>query len=188
MHLDRVVGLFVDDAWYVLLAKSLAVGQGYTLMNSPSQGILPLYPPAFPFLLSLFCRIWPSFPENIYLLKSVSVAARMATGVIAYLYLVRERRLPTLLALGLSCASVVSPPRVLIAASTVMSEWVVALSFLLTVVVMEKCVRAEHSARRIQLALAGAELASIAFLTRSIAVALIAAGFLYLLNARLIKS
>ncbi|MBL8190262.1 MAG: hypothetical protein JNK38_19755, partial [Acidobacteria bacterium] len=44
LRLDRVVGLFVDDGWYVLLAKSLATGQGYSLINSPSSGILPLYP------------------------------------------------------------------------------------------------------------------------------------------------
>ncbi|MFN8002205.1 MAG: hypothetical protein U0X75_14450 [Acidobacteriota bacterium] len=48
MRLDRVVGMFQDDAWYVLLAKALATGQGYTLVNSPTSGILPLYPPAFP--------------------------------------------------------------------------------------------------------------------------------------------
>jgi len=32
LRLDRVVGLFVDDAWYVLLAKSLATGHGYSLL------------------------------------------------------------------------------------------------------------------------------------------------------------
>ncbi|MGE0130194.1 MAG: hypothetical protein AB7U82_19080 [Blastocatellales bacterium] len=188
LRLDRVVGLFVDDGWYVLLAKSLATGQGYSLINSPTTGILPLYPPAFPFLLSLFYRIWPSFPDNIYLLKSVSVVAMMVVGVIAYRYFVRERKLPAHLALGISFAAVVSPPLVFIATSTVMSECVFALVFLITIVVMEKCVRAGQGARGIQLALTGAALASTAFLTRSIGVALVAAGFLYLLKARLIKS
>src|SRR5215467_12408527 len=64
LRLDRVVGLFVDDGWYALLAKSLATGQGYSLINSPSPGILPLYPPGFPFLLSLVYRLSPHFPEN----------------------------------------------------------------------------------------------------------------------------
>lgn len=188
LRLDHVVGLFVDDAWYALLAKSLATGQGYQLINSPSPGILPLYPPAFPFLLSLFYRIWPSFPDNIYLLKSVSVVAMMAVGVIAYRYFVRDRKLPAHLALGISFAAVVSPPLAFIATSTLMSECVFALIFLLTIVVMERCVRAGQGARGIQLALAGAALASVAFLTRSIGVALVVAGFLYLLKARLIKS
>src|SRR5256885_2079951 len=52
LRLDHVVGMTVDDAWYVMLAKALATGQGYTLINSPSPGILPLYPPAFSFILS----------------------------------------------------------------------------------------------------------------------------------------
>src|SRR5437868_2377050 len=50
LRLDRVAGLFVDDGWYIMLAKAMATGQGYTLINSPSSGILPLYPPGFPFL------------------------------------------------------------------------------------------------------------------------------------------
>src|SRR4030095_15746513 len=54
LRLDGVVGLTIDDAWYVLLAKTLATGQGYTLVNSPTPGILPLYPPGFPLLLSIF--------------------------------------------------------------------------------------------------------------------------------------
>ena len=78
LRLDGVVGLFTDDAWYVLLAKALATGQGYSIANSPTPGILPLYPPAFPFLLSLVFRLSPGFPENVWLLKSVSVAAMLA--------------------------------------------------------------------------------------------------------------
>lgn len=188
LHLDRVVGLFVDDGWYVLLAKSLATGQGYSLINSPSSGIPPLYPPAFPFLLSLVYRIWPSFPDNVYLLKSVSIAAMMGVGVIAYRYFIRERKLPAHLALAIAVASVLSPPLVFLATSSLMSECVFALIFLLTVVVLEKCVRAGRGARSIQLAVLGASLASIGFLTRSIALALIVGGFLYLLKTRLIKS
>ncbi len=41
LRLDRVVGMFMDDAWYALLGQALATGQGYTLINSPTPGILP---------------------------------------------------------------------------------------------------------------------------------------------------
>lgn len=187
LRLDRVVGLFVDDGWYVLLAKSLATGQGYSLINSPSPGILPLYPPAFPFLLSLVYRLSPNFPDNVWLLKSVSVVAMMAVGIIGYRYFVRERNLPPMLALIICLAAVLSPPLVFMATSTVMSECVFALIFLATVVVMEKCRRAETAAVQLKLAAFGGLLASIAFLTRSIAISVIAAGFLYLLRARLLK-
>jgi hypothetical protein len=57
LRLDHVVGLIVDDAWYVLLAKALATGQGYTLINSPTPGITPFYPPGFAALLSIFYRL-----------------------------------------------------------------------------------------------------------------------------------
>lgn len=187
LRLDRVVGLFVDDGWYILLAKSLATGQGYSLINSPSSGILPLYPPAFPFLLSLVYRISPDFPNNVWLLKSVSVAAMMGVGIIGYRYFVKERNLPPMLALGICVAAVLSPPLVFMATSTMMSECVFALIFLAVVVVMEKCRRAETASVQMKLAALGGVLASIAFLTRSIAVSLIAAGFFYLLKARLIK-
>ncbi|MDX2044425.1 MAG: hypothetical protein SF097_24660 [Acidobacteriota bacterium] len=187
LRLDQVVGLFVDDGWYILLAKSLATGQGYSLINSPSPGILPLYPPAFPFLLSLVYRLSPNFPDNVWLLKSVSVAAMMAIGIIGYRYFVKERNLPPMLALGICVAAVLSPPLVFMATSTMMSECVFALIFLLTVVVMEKCRRAETISAQMKLAAVGGTLASIAFLTRSIAISVIAAGFLYLLKARLLK-
>jgi hypothetical protein len=187
LRLDRVVGLFVDDGWYILLAKSLATGQGYSLINSPNSGILPLYPPAFPFLLSLVYRISPNFPDNVWLLKSVSVVAMMAVGVIGYRYFVKERNLPPKLALGICVAAVLSPPLVFMATSTMMSECVFALIFLATVVVLEKCRRAETVSAQLKLAAVGGVLASIAFLTRSIAISVIAAGFFYLLKARLLK-
>jgi len=80
LRLDKVFGMMLDDAWYLVLAKSLATGQGYTLINSPTPSIVPIYPPAFPFLLSLLYRLSPQFPENLWLLKSLSVVAMLATG------------------------------------------------------------------------------------------------------------
>ena len=181
LWLDRVVGLFTDDAWYVLLAKGLATGRGYSIVNSPTPGILPLYPPAFPFLLSLVFRISPNFPDNVWLLKSVSMVAMLGTGLLAYRYFVRDRELPAPWALAIAVGAVLSPPLVFLATSTVMSECVFALVFLSTIMVMERCVRAGSSARGLQLAVAGAALASAGFLTRSIAFSLIVAGGLYLL-------
>jgi hypothetical protein len=187
LRLDHIVGLFIDDGWYVLLANSLATGQGYSLINSPSPGVLPLYPPAFPFLLSIVYRISPDFPENLWLLKSVSVAAMMGAGVVAYRYFT-GRKLSAPLALAISVASALSPPLVFLATSTVMSECVFTFIAFLTIAAMERVVRAGQSARGLRLAVVCAALASAAFLTRSMAVGLIAAGVLYLVKERLIKS
>src|SRR5438552_909699 len=49
LRLDPVVGQFEDDAWYLILAKSLATGHGYNLINLPQHSGLYFYPPLFPF-------------------------------------------------------------------------------------------------------------------------------------------
>src|SRR5436190_18042913 len=118
LRLDKVVGLVVDDAWYVLLAKALATGQGYTLINSPTPGITPFYAPAFPALLSIFYRISPNFPNNIWLLKSVSIAAMMGVGLVTFTYFKRERELPVWVAFALALATTIYPALVFLATST----------------------------------------------------------------------
>lgn len=188
LSVDRVVGMFVDDAWYVLLAKALATGQGYTLINSPSAGILPLYPPGFPWLLSLAYRLAPQFPQNVWLFKSISIAAMLGVGIVSYRYFVRYRGLPHYVALGIAAATAVSPPQVFFATTTVMAECVFMFSQLLAIVVIERCVRVGRSGRAWHYALLGAALASFAFLTRSIAFALIVAAFVYLVKERLLRA
>lgn len=196
IRMNRVFGLLVDDAWYVLLAKSLATGQGYSVINSPSAGILPLYPPAFPFLLSLAYRIWPQFPENIVLLKWLSVAAMIGSGVLAYRYFTRYRKLSPVLAWMIAMATMLSPSLVFLATSTLMSECVFMCVFLGAIVASERGIQLwqfwqsgqplQERKAWIYLVL-GAVLASGAFLMRSIALSLIAAVFLYLLKERMLK-
>jgi hypothetical protein len=190
LRLDSVVGMMVDDAWYVLLAKSLATGQGYSLINSPTPGILPLYPPGYPFLLSILYRLNPNFPDNIWLLKSVSVAAMMGVGVLSYFYFRRDRSLPAPLALGIGFAATICPPLVSLATSSVMSECVFALTVIATVVVVERGVQAGQagSGKTWLYAPASALLASYAFLTRSVAIGLLAAVFLYFLKERMVRA
>ncbi|MBA3257813.1 MAG: hypothetical protein H0T64_14375 [Pyrinomonadaceae bacterium] len=188
LSLDRVVGMYVDDAWYVMLAKALATGQGYTLINSPSPGILPLYPPAFPWLLSFAYQFAPQFPQNVWLFKSISIAAMLGVGIVAYRYFVRDRKLPHFLALGIALVTVVSPPLVFFATTTVMAECVFMLTQLSAIAVIERCARAGKRGRVWHYALLGAALASFAFLTRSIAFALVVAAFVYLLKERLLRA
>ncbi|MCI0389763.1 MAG: hypothetical protein MOB07_13515 [Acidobacteria bacterium] len=190
LRLDRVVGLTIDDAWYVLLAKTLATGQGYTLVNSPTPGIVPLYPPGFPFLLSIFYRISPNFPDNIWLLKSVSIAAMMGAGALAYRYFIRTRALPASLALLIAVATSLCPPLVFLATSTVMSECVFAFILMATIVGAERGAVAirEGNKKASLYVIASAALASYAFLTRSIAVALIGAVLLYYLKERRVRA
>ena len=111
LRLDHVVGMVVDDAWYVMLAKGLAEGRGYQLINAPIDGILPGYPPGFPALLSLVFHLSPDFPGNVWLLKSVSMAAMFGVATLSYWYLHQLRRLPrhlaALAAIGIATTPVV---------------------------------------------------------------------------------
>src|SRR5262245_12699179 len=127
LRLDHVVGMFMDDAWYVLLAKAIATGHGYTLINSPTPGILPLYPPFFPLLLSLVFKLSSQFPQNVWLLKAISILAMLLTGLITYWYLLSYRGWPELTAALVGLVVALSPGLVFTATSSLMSECVFAL-------------------------------------------------------------
>ena len=136
LRMDRIIGLFVDDAWYAMLAKSLATGQGYQLINSPTPGILPVYPPVYPFLMSLAYRLWPSFPDNVLLLKSVSVLAMFVIGWASYKHFHRDREWPHLLSLVSALTVTLMPGLVFLATSSTMSECVFTAFQLLAVIVL----------------------------------------------------
>src|SRR5690242_1713578 len=188
MRLDKVVGMFQDDAWYALLGKALATGQGYTLINSPTPGILPLYPPAFPFLLSLAFRIAPQFPQDLWLLKSVSIVAMLVAGIACYYYFTKYRNLPTYLALAIAAVVALNPGLVFLATSSLMSECVFTLAQMAALVAVERCVAARDGGPFWLFALLAAAATSWAFLTRSMAAGLILAALVYLLKERLFKS
>lgn len=80
------VGAFQDDAIYTVLAKALATGEGYRMINLPGSPHATHYPPAYPFFLSLLWRLAPSFPANIVVFKFANAAwlALAASG--SYLF------------------------------------------------------------------------------------------------------
>ena len=183
LRLDDSVGMMLDDAWYIMLGKALAQGDGYRLINSPVPDILPMYPPGFPALLSLAFRVNPSFPHNLWLLKSISIAAMLGAGLLSYLYLHRDRRLPRHLAACVSIAITTTPALVFLATSTVMSECVFTLVQLGAVVVAHRAIDAsEKNAWR--LTLSAALLAAVAVLIRSAGVSVLVAIGVGLLKER----
>lgn len=184
LRLDGIVGMFVDDAWYVLLAKAIATGHGFTLINSPTPGILPLYPPGFPALLAIFFKLSPEFPQNLWLLKSVSIAAMMGFGLVTYWYFHRGRNLPAYLALAIATAATLTPPLTFLATSTVMSDCVFTLIFMLTVALVERGVRVDERVAVLRFLIPAGLAAAYAFLTRSIGVVLLGSAVLYLLKLR----
>ena len=181
LRLDHVCGLYVDDGWYVLLAKALAGGQGYTLASVPTPGILPSYPPGFPFVLSLVFRVAPRFPENVPVLKAVSIAALLGTAVLTRRYCLRDVGLTPALAVGIALATALHPGLTFLATSTVMSECVFTFVQLAVVVLVERVVR-ERGGTTIAL-LAGL-VGGFAFLVRSLGLALVVAAGAYLAKER----
>ena len=91
LRLDRTAGLMIDDAWYLVLAKALASGDGYRLTSSAAVPIMPVVPPGFPALLAPVFAILPNFPDNLLLLKMISIAAMAGVGVATYRYLTQVR-------------------------------------------------------------------------------------------------
>lgn len=184
LRLNRGAGLMVDDGWYMLLAKALAEGAGYRLISSATTAILPMYPPGFPAVLAPVFMIAPDFPENVWLLKSVSIAAMMGVGVLSYLYLSRERRMARDLAALASLAIVLTPALVFLATSTVMSEGVFTLAQLATVLLVHRSAASQRPRdQNVSIVLAAA-MASATLLVRSAGICVIAASGAWLLKER----
>jgi hypothetical protein len=184
LRVDSAAGLMVDDAWYMLLAKSLAEGSGYRLVSSPAVAILPLYPPGFPALLSLVFRASPDFPQNVPMLKTVSIAAMMGVGVLTFVYLRGYRNQSAALAGGMAVATVLVPAFVFLATSTLMSECVFTLTQLAAVVLVHRAVEGPNPRRGVLLTIAAAIAAAAAVLIRSAAAGLILAVALWLIKER----
>jgi hypothetical protein len=179
-RLDRFAGLMVDDAWYVLLARTLATNEPFGMVNSPLPGSLTPYPPGFPFLLSMMFRIDGSFPHNVWLLKALSIAAMLGVGVASYWYASR-RGVARPIAMLASLAIVITPAFVFLATSTVMSECLFTLVQLLAIMLVDAS--ADGPRARRHTLLAGAASAA-AVLIRSAGVTVVVAGVAYLLYRR----
>jgi hypothetical protein len=94
------VGVFQDDAIYVVLAKALASGQGFRMINMPGAPHATHFPPGYPLFLAALWRLYPSFPDNIVLFKFANTIFLAATAYGTYVF-ARVR-----LGLGLAGASV----------------------------------------------------------------------------------
>ena len=182
LRLDRAAGLIVDDAWYILLARALAQGDGFKLISSATAQILPAVPPGFPMLLAPVFLIQPLFPDNLMLLKAISVGAMFGVGAVFYRYLVRERGSAATQAAGVAVVTVLTPAFVFLATSTVMAECVFTLAQLVTIVLLERT-RRDAPAQWRGAAYAGV-MAAAAMLTRTAGLAVVVAGALYLIKEK----
>lgn len=178
---DRVIGLFKDDAWYLLLGKALADGQGFRLVNYPVPPGLPLYPPGLPLVFAAGIRLFGLTVDTFWWLKAVSIAAMFALGWLTYRHTREVREESVVVAALLAAATVLSPTLVFLATSTLMAECLFTALQIGAVLLTERAVAADQPRRANRLTFAASTIAAFAWLTRSAGIALIAAIPLFLL-------
>ena len=115
------IGVFYDDAQYLVLAKALATGQGYRFINLPGAPLATHFPPGYPAFLAFLWRIAPAFPENVVLFKFANAVLLAAVGALAGELARRALGLPRALAAAAALAGTVTIPS-LVLSSAVMSE------------------------------------------------------------------
>ena len=184
LRLNVVAGLVVDDAWYVLLARALAEGNGFTIISSPREAMLPLYPPGFPAVLSLVYRVHPQFPDNVALLKGVSIAAMLAVGILTFRYLHTHRQQSQMIAGAVAVATALVPAFAFLATSTLMSECVFTLTQLGAVVLIHRSAESSEREPSAAFVLSAAVAAAAAVLIRSAAAGLALAIALWLIKEK----
>lgn len=115
------VGAFQDDAIYTVLAKSLASGDGYRMLNLPGEPHATHYPPVYPALLALLWRLGPEFPDNLVVFKFANAVFLSLAALGAYQFGRTRLRWPVAGAAGVALAGTVSI-LVLLITGVVLSE------------------------------------------------------------------
>jgi hypothetical protein len=147
-RLDEAAGLYVDDAWYVVLATALANGDGYRLISSATDPIVPTFPPGFPILLAPIVALTATFPANVAVLKGASIAAMFAIAGLTYWYVHRAFEAPRRVAAAAALVTLFMPAFVFLATSTIMAEATFTLCQLLLLAGVERARRAGHVSDR----------------------------------------
>ena len=115
------VGAMYDDGMYVILAKSLATGQGYRWLNIPGAPPATHFPPGYPAVLSLVWRIFPSFPANVLAFKALNAVLLALAAASLVVFAHRRLRLSPAVAAAVAIVGCAAIPT-LVLSTLVMSE------------------------------------------------------------------
>lgn len=180
LRLDDVAGLYKDDAYYMVLAQSLAQGHGYALVSSATAPILPAFPPGFALLLAPIFAVAPNYPDNLVWLKALSIAAMFGTGLLTFRYLHDYREIGRGQAAAIAAITILTPGLVFLATSTVMSECVFTFALMGSANALERAARAQNSSQSRGTIVLAALVTTAAWLIRSAGLALVGGGVLFL--------
>ena len=173
------VGVFQDDAIYVVLAKALASGQGFRMINMPGAPHATHFPPGYPLVLAALWKLFPSFPDNIVVFKFLNAAFLAGTAIVTYRFCRSRLELEPLGAASAATVGTISVV-VLMITGVVLSEPLYMLLSIPTLVLAERA--AEDGSPRTA-ASAGAMIGVLA-LVRTVGVFLLPAALLVLLLRR----
>lgn len=126
------LGTSYDDAKYIILAESLASGQGYELINFPRPQIERNFPPGWPLVLAPFTLV---FPKNYDALKVVSLVFWLLSILLVYKLFSKRLSSPYL---EILTALVALNPLLVGTSVTVMSESAYLFFSLLALLIFEK--------------------------------------------------
>jgi len=177
------VGTYHDDGIYVVTAKALAQGDGYRIVSLPEPLPQTKYPILFPFLLSLVWRLVPQFPANAPFLKLLPLAAGLLWCALSFRVVKAQAGpIPAVVIAWLTLAS----PWVVFLSTTMLAETTFAALCWASLLLLDRMSdEAGRVGRRdVAWALAAGLLAGAAVLTRTVGIAMVAAGTLWLLAIR----
>ncbi|HEY9686807.1 MAG TPA: hypothetical protein V6C52_07530 [Coleofasciculaceae cyanobacterium] len=80
----HIAGMWYDDGVYLLGAKSLALGQGYSLLSEAGQPAIVKYPPMLSLVLAPLWWLNPEFPANLPSMKTLNIL--LASADLGLLY------------------------------------------------------------------------------------------------------
>jgi len=171
------IGTYMDDANYIILAKSIVQGHGYRQINYPDTPLETRYPPGFPLVLVPFIKFaW----EDLDVLKLPSVLATILAIFFGW-KLFKVWGLEDQVAL-LSLSLFAFNPLIVGHSVAVMSESVFLAVLLLAVWTLERGNHFDHSATvvRLRWTIIAAFLAAMAAMIRTVGWLLLPAGILWL--------
>lgn len=173
------VGAFQDDAIYTILAKALATGEGYRMINLPGAPHATHYPPGYPAFLAALWRLAPSFPDNIVVFKFANAGWLALAALGAYRFARTQMRWGPAFAAAVALAGSLAIV-VLLVTGVVLSEPMFMALLFPALLLSERAAR-EGSVR---LALAAGVACGALALVRTLGAVLVPAAAIVLLRRR----
>ncbi len=160
-------GLYHDDGVYLVTARALAEGHGYSITSLPEAVPQTKYPPLFPALLSLIWKVSAEFPANLPLLRLVPLLAALLWMTAAYRW-IRGSGYGSPTAAGVVVLALASP-WVLFVSTNILSETLFAALLWGALLAVR---RIENGDRRNRIIVAAIVLTAAAIYTRTLGLVL----------------